>query len=175
MHIYNVNVMAFFKKFGLTDELISFINSNPMELDYLRDSGNESLDKFLDACLVAEDLNNDKYQQIMENLCDCIQKFSVEGLSDEKINILINLNKIEMNLVNLQFIRKAYPTQVLIYIRNDVDGYISVVTLSDFSIEEMKAIIEWPEVDDWKKIELLKQTNQPVSVENKPLSDEVFI
>ena len=169
------NVMAFFKKFGLKDELISFINSNPMELDYLRDGGNESLDKFLDACLVAEDLSNDKYQQIMENLCDCIQKFSVEGLSDEKINILINLNKIEMNLVNLQFIRKAYPTQVLMYIRNDVDGYISVVTISDFRIEEMKAIIEWPEVDDSKKIELLKQTNQPVSVENKPLSDEVRI
>ena len=168
------NIIAFFRKFGLTNELISFINSNPRELDYLSDCESEGLNKFSDACLVAEGLSDEKYRQIMENLCDCIQKFSVEGISNEKIKILIDLKKIEMNPVNLRFIRKAYPTQVLVYIRNDVDRYISVATTSDFSIEEMKEILEWPEVDYRKKVELLKHTNQPVSVENKPLSDEVL-
>ena len=74
------NVIAFFKKFGLTADLISFINSNPMELDYLNDSEEESLNCFLDVCLVAEDINDDKYQQIIGNICDCIQDFSAEGL-----------------------------------------------------------------------------------------------
>ena len=136
------NVMAFFKKFGLTADLISFINSNPTELDYLSDSEEESLNSFLDACLVEEDINNDKYQQIIRNICDCIQDFSVEGLSEEKFEILVRLSKIEMNLANLQFIRSAYPTQVLTYIRNDVERYMSIVTVSDFNVEEMKNIIE---------------------------------
>ena len=169
------NVMAFFKKFGLTADLISFINSNPTELDYLSDSEEESLNSFLDACLVEEDINNDKYQQIIRNICDCIQDFSVEGLSEEKFEILVRLSKIEMNLANLQFIRSAYPTQVLTYIRNDVERYMSIVTVSDFNVEEMKNIIEWPEVDDQKKIELLKQTDEPVCVEDKPFSDELVI
>ena len=169
------NVMAFFKKFGLTDDLISFINSNPMKLNYLSDGEEESLDKFLEACLSAENLNNDKYKQIMDNICGCIRNFHVEGISDEKFSILISLCKIEMNLVNLQFIRNTYPTQVLEYIRNDVERYMSIVTVSDFSIEETKKIIEWPEVDNQKKIELLKQTDEPVSVEDKPFSDELLI
>ena len=169
------NVMAFFKKFGLTADLISFINSNPTELDYLSNSEGDSLNTFLDVCLVAEDINDDKYQQIIGNICDCIQDFSVEGLSEEKFEILVRLSKIEMNLANLQFIRSAYPTQVLTYIRNDVERYMSIVTVSDFNVEEMKNIIEWPEVDDQKKIELLKQTDEPVCVEDKPFSDELVI
>ena len=107
------NVMAFFKEFGLTAELISFINSNPTELDYLSNSEGDSLNNFLDVCLVAEDINDDKYQQIIGNICDCIQDFSAEGLSERKFKILVRLSKIEMNLANLQFIRSAYPTQVL--------------------------------------------------------------
>jgi len=169
------NIMEFFKKFGLTDDLISFINSNPMELNYSSDNEEESLDKFFEACLVEENLNDDKYRQIMENICDCIQDFSVEGLSDGKISILIGLNKIEMNLVNLKYIRKTYPAQVLIYIRNDIETYISIVTVSDFSIEEMKKIIEWEEVDNQKKVELLKQTDEPISVEDKPIHDGLLI
>ena len=100
--------------------------------------------------------------------------FSVKGLSDTKLNILIRLDLIEMNLANLKYIRVNYPDSVLTFIEHDIEKYISIVTENGFDISEAKKVLEYKDASDQQKIELLKQTREPVETKHKNFSDELL-
>lgn len=168
------NILFFFTKYGLTEDLISFINSDSCMLDYVGVSQAEILNKFLDACMRAESINDEKYLQIMDNICERMPTFTVKGLNNAKLNILIRLCLIEMNLTNLKFIRANYPDSVLPFIEHDIESYISIVTENGFDINETKRVLEFKDASDQQKIELLKQTREAVETKHKNFSDELL-
>ena len=165
------NVLYYFKQYGLTIELITFINSNELLLNYIDSSDEVCVEDFLDKCIREENIENEKYKQIMGNICDTMQEFSVEGLSDDKAKILIDLGLIEMNPANLKFMRTAYPASVFYFIRQSVEEYIPLAVDSDFDLKEATVILEWEEVTDQQKIKLLEQTTEGIRIQDKQLSD----
>lgn len=170
------NILYYFNHYGLSNELIDFINSNPLSLDYSQSEFDDAdVEKFKNACICTEAIKNDKYQQIMENTRTCIQDFSVENLSGEKLAILIDLGLIEMNVSNLRFIRDSYPDSVIMFIRHDIEKYIPITVGENFNIDEATNILEWEEVSDQQKTELLEHTNIPIAVKNKPYNDNLLI
>ena len=168
------NVLFYFKRYGLTEELIKFINSDELVLDYINSSDEECVDQFLDNCICEKTIDNEKYRQIMGNLCATMKDFSVEELSDEKVEILIGLGLIEMNSSNLKFMRTTYPDSTNSFIRQDVEEYISIAEGSDFSLKEATEVLEWQEVSDQQKIKLLKQTTDGIKIQNMKLSDDLI-
>jgi hypothetical protein len=169
------NILCYFEKYGLTEELISFINSDAQPLDYLNIADESQLEAFLDKCIREEAIENEKYRQIMESICDRKQNFNVAGLSDEKVRILIQLGLIDMNSVNLKFMRASYPDVTADYIRQDIDHYITIAVGSDFNLSEATTILEWEEVSDLLKIDLLKQTTLGIEIHGKHLNDTLIL
>ena len=169
------NILYFFTKYGLTEDLISFINSDSSKLDYLSASEDTILNKFVDACMRTETINDEKYHQIMDNLCGRMANFSINGLSEAKLNILMRLELIEMNLSNLKFMRINYANSVLPFIEHDIENYISIVTKNAFDINEAKKVLERKGINDLKKIELLKLTREPIETKCKNFSDKLII
>lgn len=169
------NILYYFANYGLDDRLISFINSNKDELDYSNNSKEDTLEKFLDACMISEAIDNEKYSQIMRNICDNMQKFRVKDIKDDKVIILINLGLIEMNLENLEFMRGFYPDVVMHFIKENLTDYISTVTVSGFDFDETNKILECQEISAQEKIALLKCTNKPIRVHNRSFNDELLV
>lgn len=168
------NVLYYFGQYGLTGELITFINSDDESLDYLASSDEPYTEKFLDKCICEVSIKDEKYRQIMENICDRMQKFDVEGLSEEKVRILIDLGLIDMNPVNLKFMRVSYPNVTLYFIRRDIELYIPIAVGTDFDLNEATSILEWSEVSDKMKVDLLKQTTAGIGIQGKHLNDNLI-
>ena len=165
------NVLYYFKRYGMTEELITFINSDTLPLDYIDNADDACVEKFLDKCIREETIEDEKYRQIMENICNKMQEFSVEDLSDDKVKILVDLGLIEMNSSNLKFMRITYPASVLHFIRLAIEEYIPIAVDSDFDLKEATAILEWEEVADQQKIKLLEQTTEGIRIHGKQLSE----
>lgn len=106
----------------------------------------------------------------MENICERMQEFSVEELSDDKVIILVDLVLIEMNFSNLKFMRTTYPGSVLHFIRQAIEEYISIA-VDSFNLLEATAVLEWEEVTDQQKIKLLEQTAEGITIQGKQFSD----
>ena len=79
------NILYYYEHNGLSSELVSFINSNNESLGYTEMEKDGVTDKFLDSCLRCNEIDNEKYKQIIANLCTPMSEFDIEGLSDEKI------------------------------------------------------------------------------------------
>ena len=169
------NILYYFGHFGLTEELISFINSGSVALDYMESTDDGVIDKFLKACIQEESIDDTKYREIMGNICDQMSAFSIDGLSENKLNILVDLDLIEMNIENLKFIRTTYPDVVFTFIRHDFEKYITIAVGKYFELSEAVKILEWTDISDEKKIELLGQTTASIEVQNKPYSDRLLI
>ena len=167
------NILYYYEHNGLSSELVSFINSNNESLDYTEMEKDGVTDKFLDSCLRCNEIDNEKYKQIIANLCTPMSEFDIEGLSDEKIVILIDLNFIPMNKQNLGFIRREYADNVYKYIHYDIDTYIDVVEEAGVEPNEIVEILTWCDVPDEKKINLLSKTESEVTVKERDFSDEV--
>ena len=167
------NILFYHQKFGLTDELVQFINSDIKDLDYLQE-GDLATDKFVEDCLQCNSIDNNKYRQILHNLCEPIDVFDEEKLSEDHALILFDLNIIPMNENNLNFIRKTYPQLVYDYIRIDIPGYLKLAE-SAFLLEEVITLLEWNSISDNQKIELLQYTNQPIKLADHSYSDKLVI
>ena len=170
-----INVLTYYSEYGLTEELISFINSETKKLDY-KDEGKEHLiDSFSVDCIKCDSLTNEKYEQIVCNLYDQIVNFNILGLSTEKLNVLIENDIITMNNNNLTFIRSNYADCTLGFIRHNVQTYIDLMNSSSIVHEELQELLTWPEIDDQQKIGLLKQNHsKKISVTDKCFSSELL-
>ena len=171
---YNVhNILAYFDKHGLSAELVDFINSKSHLLDYLHEGQEDSTDRFLDAAIKKNAISDVQYENIIQNLCAADETFNISGLDDSKVLILIKLNILPMTATNLKFIRGAYPTVIYDYIQHDVEGYLVLANGTMFNCEEMLQLLDWEEIDDSKKIQLLERTSNAISLKNKHYSEQI--
>lgn len=173
---YSVNnILYYFNQNNLNTELIAFINSDIAKLDYSKNGEESITKKFLNACIKCKKLDNEKYQQITDNLCEPIEAFDVEDLMEDKLLILINQGMIPMNANNLLFVRNNYANLVFKFIDSDIDSYIQLATDSLFSFNELLELLTWSKISDQRKIKLIKMTKEPISISEGKFSDELII
>ena len=170
---YNVNnIIYLFTEFGLNEELTAFINSHNQDLDYCHKVDDEGIkDDFIDSVLVSTGLSEKKYRQIVRNLCGEMESFDITALPEERVKILINEDLIVMNLENLSFMCQNYPGCNDIFIINNIEKYIELVSETSVDREELLMILSCEDISDKDKMELIKYYNDSISIIGKNYSE----
>lgn len=150
------NILYFYENDGLKQDLINFINSCSQNIKYGADD--ELTLKFFESCYKCKDLENDKYEQII-NQMNSIKSFSTTNLTDDKMRILISNNKITFNDSNLNILRANYKAGITVFlIKNNIDAYINSVNSSCFDKEEIRGLVDDKDISKVVKERLLEKT-----------------
>lgn len=166
-------IFRFFNRFGMTDELVDFINNQAETLDYASYEDEDTRTKFFNESIKNVGIENEHYKEIMRQIGRLISLFNISGLGDDKVGILIEESLIEMNLQNLQFIRQNYPNTVLLYVENDVDGYLEISQRNNFVIEEALMILGDRKIDFNSRQKLVDQIPSAISIRQYDFDDEI--
>jgi len=162
----------------LDDTLIEFINSQDKDLNVstsINNYGEDASSNFFKSTIVCNDLNNDKYKDIIRSLRRYYDSFGTEGISTEKLDILIDLKTVRMSKESLLFIREKYPSNILYFIKNNIDSYVEdVISDENFDFDEMIDVISL-DVSNENKIGLVEFTDKAISIVDCNYSDDVKI
>ena len=170
---YNANnIIYLFTEYGLNEELTAFINSHNQDLDYCHEVDDEGIkNDFLNSVLVSTELLNKKYRQIVRNLCYKMECFGIPSLPEKQVEILIEEDLIIMNLENLSFMRQNYPGCNDIFIINNIEKYIELVSETSVDREELLMILSCEDISDKDKMELIQYYNDSISIIGKNYSE----
>ena len=174
-----VNVMEYFIRCEntLTEELVLFINSNDYEYDYTTvrcQYSNDIQMAFFNAILVTNKITNTHYKQIIGTLGWHYEKgFSKEGISYDKLAMLIDHRIIWMSEGNLPFMRKSYPNAMLHYIKKNINEYVELVGQVEFFAEDEAIQVISLDINDKYKIKLIGQIGAAITAQNGKYSDAV--
>lgn len=169
------NLMDCFNTLGLTDNVISYINSFNIDLDFSKyecDENNKA--QLFDSITMCNAVDNSKYKQILLSLRFKYTDFHCVEISDDKITILIDTKIIQMTEDNLKFIRLNYHKQLFHFIHANIKEYIEIMTDSLLEQEELLEILDW-DISDEQKIKLLELTDSEISIINKNYSVAVAL
>lgn len=162
----------------LSDKLIEFINNNDIIFEFNSEKVKErfeaeDLNKFFKDVSKCSKLDDNKYENIVKTLEYKYEIFDILDLQDEKIKILINLNLIEMNNTNLNFIRENYKFITTYFIICNIKEYLnSIVEIVKPTHEELVEILS-SEIEDEFKIKLLGYIGESISLISTNYSDSV--
>lgn len=163
---YNAsNIIYLFTEYGLNEELTVFINSRDQDLDYCNEVDDEGMkNDFIDSVLISTELLDEKYRQIVRNLCYKMECFDIPSLPEGRVEILIEEDLIVMNLENLSFMRQNYLECNDIFIINNIEEYIELVGETSVNEEELLMVLSCEDISDKDKIELLRYYSGPISI-----------
>lgn len=175
VHYSENNVMNYFNVFKLHKSVISYINGFNNRLNFSKIEFDETNRKeFFDSVVRCVEIDNLKYKQILSSLKFTYKKIDVEGIPNEKFNILIDKYIVEMTAENLKFIRSKYSNCKLRFISKNVKKYIEIMNSELFSQEELVEILGWNIRDDLK-IKLLEFCDDEISMIGKNYSTDICL
>lgn len=162
---------------GMDDRLVHFINSFEQPKtrtiaemdDQYGESDKEKLFIDITAC---NEIENDKYDEIICAFNIQYTIFNETGIEPEKIEILIRKDILEMNADILKTMRGHYAEMSMLFIMNNIERYVEIMNEDIFSASELLQILE-ENVDDGLKIRLLQFATAPISIQNKNYSDKI--
>lgn len=152
--------------------LIDHINEYGDEFCFEYDAINRNFGEnnglvFFNAVVQCNELQNQKYEAILSSLNRKLEIFDVKDLDEEKLKILIDHKILCMTEEILQFIREYYSEIVYYFIAVNIQDYIELTSDNgNIHQDEVLEVLK-SDVEDIDKIQLLKLTNQPITVINK--------
>lgn len=170
------NVVYYFQTYALDSILVKFINEIELSADYTcveERFGKEIAEKFFDSVVVNNDVKTEKYEKILNDLGYLFDRYASKKIADDKIYVLIKNRIIEMNEKGLEYIRNNYKNYVMYFIEHNLESYLELLTDDMFVYDEAIQVLDLNLEDD-KKIELLRLTNKPIAVLNKNYSDKLI-
>lgn len=168
------NILEYFSKMGLTDNLVEFINTGDCAIDYGEVANKDLVEQFWKQCISNETLSLQKYVEIIRSIGPKYSEFEIAGIPSKKLKVLIQWNIIPMTENTLQFIRDNYEEDKMQYIEHNLAEYVSVSTGNLASVEEVEEILTWRDVSNELKIEALAGIKEKISVAKSGYSDEII-
>lgn len=172
------NIFAYFEKqkgIEIDHTLVSFINCHDMILNFSEyNCREESKEQMFTIFISCNDIENTRYEKLLSSFKLEFKEFSISGISDEKIDILIKIPIVPMTKENLVFMRNEYSDHVLNFINVNIDQYVDIMDNEIFSLQELLEVLKW-KVSDEIKIQLMSFTNQAISIINEHYSTKVCI
>lgn len=168
------NILEYFGKMGLTEDLIRFINVGNVNLNYNDIDSREPMENFWDQCISCAELSLKKYKEILLSISPTYTEFDVVGIPEDKMEILVENKIVPMTEGTLVFMRKNYECIKMQYIKNNIAGYADVAIGSIASVEELKEILLW-DVSNKIKYKLLDEIQEGISITDQNYSDEIVI
>lgn len=173
------NILAYYFNSGngLDTELIEFINGSAVDLyldkNYINTTlGEKAASEFYDSVVQSNDLSNERYQSLLKPFNYHYKLFSFEGISLEKIDILIVISAIKMNEDNLTFMRTHYEDLVVDFIVKNIKDYSLLINEKNFIFKELLALLDSP-ISTSYKLHLLQYAQHEISIRNKSYNNEL--
>lgn len=160
------NIIHYYTEYCCDSQLIKFINECDAGMDYSHienEFGGEIARQFFDSVAVNNEIKTSRYQEILCNMGYGYDVYDTYDISDDKMEVLIKKDVIEMNNVGLEYIRNHYKKYTALYIDENIEAYLRIITSDNFSYEEALHILGM-EIGDKEKIDLLGLTTEPISV-----------
>jgi len=170
------NFVNYFNEYSIDEELIVYLNSSTVEVDFsiaVDNFDEQILNKLLDAVAICNDINTEKYGAILTELGYCFDNYEAVDISDEKFEVLMRENILQLNIESLKYVRENYTNHLYDFIRLNLDKYIEIQATEIIQIEEIIEILTW-DIDEEKKVELLAYTNAPISIINTDYTDSII-
>lgn len=179
------NILSYFKENELSwdSTLTSFANKNEKQLELVDYSLQELINKkgiadsFPEKTILNNDLKNTLYKEILKNIAYRESDFSAGNIPIEKIDILIEINKIIINSISLTTFRKYYPSLLIKFIIKNINEYLDYLASDDDQVEYIETEI----VDIISKIKIGDSTiekkllsyipNIPIPIQGLSLTD----
>ena len=174
----NILNYFFLSENGLDSFLIQFINDFNSNLKFDKNTidsnfGENSTSNFFIAIAACNELTNERYEAFLQALGMYYPSFSKIGIAEDKVLILIKINKIRMVDSVLLFMREHYPNLLMPFITHNINQYTEeVIKEENFVLNEMLSVLE-ENVDDEYKVKLLKFTTDKLSLKQEIYSDAV--
>lgn len=170
------NIIHYYTEYCCDSQLIKFINECDAGMDYSHienEFGGEIARQFFDSVAVNNEIKTSRYQEILCNMGYGYDVYDAFDISDDKMEVLIKKDVIEMNNVGLEYIRNHYKKYTALYIDENIEAYLRIITSDNFSYEEALHILGM-EIGDKEKIDLLGLTTEPISVVGKGYSSSLI-
>lgn len=170
------NIIHYYTEYCCDSQLIKFINECDAGMDYSHienEFGGEIARQFFDSVAVNNEIKTSRYQEILCNMGYGYDVYDAYDISDDKMEVLIKKDVIEMNNVGLEYIRNHYKKYTALYIDENIEAYLRIITSDKFSYEEALHILGM-EIGDKEKIDLLGLTTEPISVVGKGYSSSLI-
>ena len=168
-------ILRFYSKFGLASELVGFINQTTNSIDYSSCEDKGELKRFYNDSVKNNDISDEHYKTIVQQIGNPITQFAIPGLNEGKIGILIEANLIPMNLQNFLFIQKYYPKSVCKLVGSDPNGYITLGLPSSTKPDILIMLLGDPKIELVYRRKIADQMKSPISISGKAYDDEMFI
>lgn len=170
------NIIHYYTEYCCDSQLIKFINECDAGMDYSHienEFGGEIARQFFDSVAVNNEIKTSRYQEILCNMGYGYDVYDAYDISDDNMEVLIKKDVIEMNNVGLEYIRNHYKKYTALYIDENIEAYLRIITSDNFSYEEALHILGM-EIGDKEKIDLLGLTTEPISVVGKGYSSSLI-
>lgn len=164
---------------GMDDELVFYINKYQASLTFDTVGldgkyGANAEKKLFEAIVKNNDIIKVKYRQMLHSFSRYPEEWSISGISKKRMKILIQDKILKMSLNNLHFMRSNYADSVNVFIEENLQDYIDIMTEADLVDWEIAYILKMS-IKDEDKIKLLKLERKPISVMHKNYSSEVIV
>lgn len=136
--------------------------------------GIDIAEQFLDFIAVNNGINTNMYKEILCNMGYGYGNYDAYDIADDKMKVLIKNNIIEMKEESLEYIRNHYRKYIELYIYENVEEYLNIISSKNFSYNEALYVLDKKEIDDNQKIKLLSLTAKPVSIIGKRYSSTII-
>ena len=181
------NVLLYFYEHAgdYDNTLVEFINSASFEfglnkdkiLEYCNDTN--ALIKFYSDTIKCQNINDDKWSQILEDanthFDDLHNTFSSVEFDASKIQILIQKGIISMTSKNLSFIRAEHSNCLQNFVAHNIVDYLEILE-TDPSAKIQSELVEtlsW-NIDDESKRNIIALAQESISIKQTTFPDEIF-
>jgi hypothetical protein len=176
------NIINYFvyKEKKISDALVDFINSSENDIQFSNDYIQKLFDEttssdFFDAVILENRIGNDKYKMILMDYGLYYESFSFENIDLDKIKILIELSIITLNEKTIKFMRDEYFQIFDFYVSFSPDEYLTLIEDEEISDKEIYMVLESNLIHDRYKLKLLSFSNEPLSIANREVSNEIIL
>ena len=119
---------------------------------------------------ICNGINTERYRNILTDLEYCFNNYEALDIEDEKFEVLIRENILQLNIESLKYVRENYANHLYDFIKLNLEKYIEIQTTEIIKLEEIIEILAW-DIDEENKLKLLTYFNAPISVIDKDYTD----
>ncbi len=166
-------ICSYFSSFNkeIDDHLVDFINQDPnfvLNRDIFVQLDEKVQEDFFGEIVSADNLALTIYKSMLVAMQRYYEDFDVTGLSDDRLEVLIDLEVIKFDANNFKFIREEYPSMKNYFISRNIEKYLEIEE-EVHDETELNDLLQYEEIDDSYKLQIIDILDH-VSLKNKQFS-----
>lgn len=174
------NILTYYFNYDekIDSTLINYINSDLQDIGFdfetaQEEFGEQNIIEFVNKCIINKELINEKYEMILKDYPNAIDKFEFTGITDEKFKILVKSDIIGMTKENIKFIRSNYTSLAIMFFCRGIKKYVECMDDEILLHDEILELLAEKFVSDESKISLIDKTVENISIRNKNYSEKL--